>query len=304
MEHSFDAEIAKEYGVQEAIVLRYLQGQIQHNYGNDVHYHDGRYWTYGSKKSFCVVFPYMTYEQIKRIIKKLIDLGLVVSGNFNETRMDRRLWYALTDYGLTRCPLVLKQQCNGEKTTMQCGETNNAMVEKQQCVTAGKTDIFRTEMDDFKTDFDSECKKTKERENKEERTKEEIKEKEKNNINNNNINNTNNINNKLINDNNIYINNRRFIPPTLDEVRAYCIERKNQVDPEAFFNFYESKGWMVGKNKMKDFKAAVRTWERTSRNKGSTSKQNNFNNFQGRNLDVDALEEILVKGKVREDERI
>ena len=91
---------------------------------------------------------------------------------------------------------------------------------------------------------------------------------------------------------------RRFKPPTLDEVKAYCLERKNQVDPEAFFNFYESKGWMVGKNKMKDFKAAVRTWERTSRNKGSTNKQNNFNNFQGRNLDVDALEAMLVKRKV------
>ena len=91
---------------------------------------------------------------------------------------------------------------------------------------------------------------------------------------------------------------RRFKPPTLDEVRAYCIERKNQVDPEAFFNFYESKGWMVGKNKMKDFKAAIRTWERTSRNKGSAKKQNNFNNFQGRDLDVEALEAMLVKSKV------
>jgi len=53
----------------------------------------------------------------------------------------------------------------------------------------------------------------------------------------------------------------RFVPPTLEEVREYCIERHNSVDPQRFIDFYESKGWMVGKNKMKDWKACVRTWE-------------------------------------------
>ena len=63
------------------------------------------------------------------------------------------------------------------------------------------------------------------------------------------------------------INNRakskRFVPPSLDDVQKYCIERGNSVNAEAFIDFYESKGWMVGKNKMKDWKAAVRTWERS-----------------------------------------
>ena len=54
----------------------------------------------------------------------------------------------------------------------------------------------------------------------------------------------------------------RFSPPSVEEVRAYCESRKNNVDPESFINFYESKGWMVGKTKMKDWKASVRTWER------------------------------------------
>ena len=57
-------------------------------------------------------------------------------------------------------------------------------------------------------------------------------------------------------------NNKRFTPPTIQDVKAYCIERGNGVDPERFIDFYESKGWMVGKNKMKDWKAAVRNWER------------------------------------------
>ena len=55
---------------------------------------------------------------------------------------------------------------------------------------------------------------------------------------------------------------KKFIPPTEAEVREYCEQRKNSVDAAAFVNFYESKGWMIGKNKMKDWKAAVRTWER------------------------------------------
>lgn len=56
----------------------------------------------------------------------------------------------------------------------------------------------------------------------------------------------------------------RFIPPTLEEVAAYCKERNNRVDAQRFVDFYTTKGWMVGKNKMKDWKSAVRTWERNN----------------------------------------
>lgn len=55
----------------------------------------------------------------------------------------------------------------------------------------------------------------------------------------------------------------RFQPPTVDEVRAYCQERGNSVDPARFVDFYASKGWLVGKSKMKDWRAAVRSWERS-----------------------------------------
>lgn len=52
-----------------------------------------------------------------------------------------------------------------------------------------------------------------------------------------------------------------FVPPTLDEVKAYCLERGNNVDPQAFIDFYTAKGWLIGKNKVKDWRACVRTWE-------------------------------------------
>ena len=55
---------------------------------------------------------------------------------------------------------------------------------------------------------------------------------------------------------------RRFTPPTFDEVAAYCLERQNNVDAQRFVDFYAAKGWRVGNQPMKDWKAAVRTWER------------------------------------------
>lgn len=54
----------------------------------------------------------------------------------------------------------------------------------------------------------------------------------------------------------------RFVPPSVDEVRAYCRERGNRVDPDRFVDFYTSKGWKVGREPMKDWQAAVRTWEK------------------------------------------
>lgn len=55
---------------------------------------------------------------------------------------------------------------------------------------------------------------------------------------------------------------KRFTAPTLEEVKEYCAERKNNVDAERFINYYTANGWKVGKNPMKDWKAAVRSWER------------------------------------------
>lgn len=64
----------------------------------------------------------------------------------------------------------------------------------------------------------------------------------------------------------------QFIPPTVEEVRLYCEERNNSVDPERFVDYYESKGWLIGKTKMKSWKAAVRTWERNGYSSAKKSK--------------------------------
>lgn len=68
----------------------------------------------------------------------------------------------------------------------------------------------------------------------------------------------------------------RFKPPTVDEVKAYCLERKNGIDPDRFVDYYTATGWMRGKTKMKDWKAAVRTWER--KEKEDAKKADDFEN--------------------------
>lgn len=90
---------------------------------------------------------------------------------------------------------------------------------------------------------------------------------------NNNYNNENNENN--------VISLRRFTPPTRSEIVSYCLESGHKIDADAFIDFYSSKNWMVGKNKMKDWKAAVRNWERHDKEKsGPTPKPKQYSNFQ------------------------
>lgn len=69
----------------------------------------------------------------------------------------------------------------------------------------------------------------------------------------------------------------RFTPPNVEEVAAYCQERENKVDASRFVDFYSSKGWMVGKSKMKDWKAAVRNWERSRDEKATPAKKPGYN---------------------------
>jgi hypothetical protein len=69
---------------------------------------------------------------------------------------------------------------------------------------------------------------------------------------------------------------KAFQKPTLDQVKTYCYERGNEVHPEVWFDHYESNGWLVGKNPMKDWQAAVRTWEKNHGNNGNGNGQNRF----------------------------
>ena len=89
-------------------------------------------------------------------------------------------------------------------------------------------------------------------------------------------------------------NNNRgtFVPPTLDDVITYCQERNNHIDPQTFIDFYSSKGWMIGKNKMKDWKAAVRTWEHHDNEPRKKTPQ--YKQFEHNNEVSDLEKELLA----------
>lgn len=87
-----------------------------------------------------------------------------------------------------------------------------------------------------------------------------------------------------------------FTPPSLEEVETYCRERNNGIDPQEFLDFYTSNGWMVGKNKMKDWKASVRTWER----RRATKREDPLPIYDDRNnpeFDNDKFAELMERRK-------
>lgn len=86
---------------------------------------------------------------------------------------------------------------------------------------------------------------------------------------------------------------KRFEKPTLSEIKAYCIERGNKVDAQHFYDYYESNGWKVGKNAMKNWQAAVRTWEKNSYT--STTKQTKKTNTE---QTLDAIYKVMNESEV------
>ena len=87
---------------------------------------------------------------------------------------------------------------------------------------------------------------------------------------------------------------RKFSPPSVEEVEAYCEEHGYDVDPEEFVDFYTSKGWKVGKNPMKDWKAAVRTWARRDRASPKDTPKESINDYLLRRIRETEAEEAAL----------
>ena len=101
MQHSFNVNIAKEFGILEAILLNNLEYWIAKNKANGTNFYDGFYWTYNSTKAFNELFPYVSQRQIQNALKKLKEKGIIQTGNYNKSSYDRTLWYAFTTEGET-----------------------------------------------------------------------------------------------------------------------------------------------------------------------------------------------------------
>ena len=121
MEHSFDIEIAKEYGVNCAVILNNIYFWIQKNEANGDHYHDGLYWTFNSVKAFNDLFPYLSEKQIRSALSKLEDDGIIKTGNYNKVAYDRTKWYAITQKGIS---ILTKRQMEINQTDTPIPDIN------------------------------------------------------------------------------------------------------------------------------------------------------------------------------------
>lgn len=99
--HSFDVDVAKEVGVNAAILLQSIKWWCEKNKANGKHYHEGLYWTYNSAKAWQELYPYLGKGAINTALKKLEERGYIRTGNYNKSAYDRTKWYAITDDGLS-----------------------------------------------------------------------------------------------------------------------------------------------------------------------------------------------------------
>lgn len=111
MTHQFDAGIAEIYGVEIAIMVQNFAFWIAKNKANNRNFYEGKTWTYNTIKAFNELFPYWSESQIRRILKKMEAEGILLTGNFNEVKYDRTIWYTFTNafYEKHKCILQNRQ---------------------------------------------------------------------------------------------------------------------------------------------------------------------------------------------------
>ena len=227
--HLFDTKIAKLYGVNAAILLYNIAYWSKVNEANGNNFYDGHYWTYNSRKAYSELFPYLSERQIKTALDKLIDDGVIITGVYNEYKYDRTMWYALTDKGK-----ALTSDSNDLQKLNVDAKMSNAFDINVKCIPQ-KCQMDIAEMSNGNSE------------------------------------NVRPIPDIIPNKKPNVISDRegktkRFVPPSLEEVKSYCLERGNGIDAQHFIDYYTANGWKVGKNPMKDWKATVRTWERNGIN--------------------------------------
>ena len=96
MKHVFDTEIAALCGTNSATVFEMIRSWVEQNKATGKNFHDGHFWICVSKRMFADIFPYMTERQIGIAIQKLVEKGLVLTGNYSQNPMDRTSWYTIS----------------------------------------------------------------------------------------------------------------------------------------------------------------------------------------------------------------
>ena len=134
MEYSFDINVAKKYGVDEAIMIKNFQYWIMKNKASGKHFYDGRTWTYNSTKAFIDLFPFWKEYQIRRVLDSLIKQGIIIIGNYNKNAYDRTLWYAFANEE------ILNSIC--ENPQMENTKNSNRIEKNSKPIPDNKPDIL------------------------------------------------------------------------------------------------------------------------------------------------------------------
>jgi len=141
MEHHFNIEEAKKYGIECAVLLYNIRYWIEKNKANGTHFYEGKYWTYNSSKAFSKLFPYLSRTQIARHLRKLEDFGILISGNFNSQNYDKTKWYSIVDEPCTKLNMdssELNEPCT--KLNMDSSELNEGVFKIVQPIPDINTD--------------------------------------------------------------------------------------------------------------------------------------------------------------------
>lgn len=153
MEHHFNVDVAVKYGIAEAVLLHNLWHWVKHNEANEINHYDGHYWTYNSVKAFGKWFPYLSSKQIRTILKRLTDEGILLTGSFNKAAFDRTTWYSFTKKGInlmetSNCPTGQMELPTGANGVAQEGKPipNNKHIYKN---TDNKTLIYSAEFENL-----------------------------------------------------------------------------------------------------------------------------------------------------------
>lgn len=152
MEHHFDIDIAKEYGLTEAVLLNNLWFWVKKNEANEMHFHDGEYWTYNSVKAMESLHPYLTEKKIRNAISHLKDEGILLIGNYNKSPYDRTTWYAFTQKGKS---IMTKGQIDSTIGQMEDTETANGSEQKGEPIPYIKPSINTDSKTHIKKEFEN-----------------------------------------------------------------------------------------------------------------------------------------------------
>ena len=222
----FQPTLAKEIGLNEAILLQKIHGWLQCK----PHNAEGRNWIYNTYKSWKEQLPFWSEDTIKRTFTKLVDSGIVLRDNFNKSPLDRTYWYSI-DY---------------EKVDEICG-CNMQLSISASCTNA-RGQVASSNTNDYYNDY--------------------IKE--------------NNISKDILKEKEVFplqksscVNRQNtFVKPTLEEIKSYCLERKNDVDPQKFYDYYESNDWKdINGKKVKSWKQKmIANWEKKGKQKNSIER--------------------------------